>query len=936
MRSCKVQATQLSSRAVVPRFRNSYGNPHLINWRAPPRRRTPLASATFDASLLEDPSITVLPANRLARGLGAHTLLFKPPAASADSQIPSSPFGIRMLNWVQLITTPTADTGGTSILLHFDNQRYVFGRVGEGTQRAMVQRKVALNKVEDFFISGVVNWQNCGGLLGAILTLADILSSARENSQAQQAEKKKKKAAKTSLVSDTTISRLSLHGGKNLTHLLATSRRFIFRKGLPLKPHEIRDDPRAVNDANNEPDYQDNNIKVWYMPVESDQATPGSRKRSHDEFNGSESAPTQKGRSAPASEETPELVETVVTQMFNSDWSMDALVETTLHKAKLPAKIFVRDQNGHIQVYTGPLPGGQTEVPDMPVLVRQPWPGAMVESLPPTKPSRHSMCYITRGHDRRGKFNPKEAEKYGVAKVDYKLLTSGQNATGKDGVVVTPDMVLDETVPGKGFAVIDLPDSSFVDSLVKRSEWSNDEIMKGICVIFWILGPGVVHDARIQQFMAGKAEIRHIVSAPDTSPNMLALESVATQAFKLHSIDPDRFPLPQFTNDRSLSGSPTMSTTSTFEVGRTGKTVQFAPTFLHQDDKVVPFPDIQKLASNDLGKDVRSEVEQLTQEARARIADPEFLAKIEKVESNIPNRDAEIITLGTGSALPSKYRNVSATLVRVPGYGNYLFDCGENTLGQLQRVFGNELPAVMRDLKAIWISHLHADHHLGTASVIRSWNEETLKFEATSDVEDYGYSRIVPSVFQAAGPGAKICRPHQLTTQQTAAFGLQEIRACFVSHCFGAMATVFEWPSGLKIAYSGDCRPSDAFVEIGRDSTVLIHESTFEDELQGDAVAKKHSTMGEAIAVGRRMNARRILLTHFSQRYQKIPLWEGDLDVTDGEEGMRSGTGDVGRKKRDEVILVGFDYMRVRVGDFRKAQAFLPTLQKLFEDVGHQ
>ena len=52
---------------------------------------------------------------------------------------------------------------------------------------------------------------------------------------------------------------------------------------------------------------------------------------------------------------------------------------------------------------------------------------------------------------------------------------------------------------------------------------------------------------------------------------------------------------------------------------------------------------------------------------------------------------------------------------------------------------------------------------------------------------------------------------------------------------------------------------------------MLLHEATFDDELIGDAEAKKHSTTSEAIGVGVAMGAKRILLTHFSQRYQKIP-----------------------------------------------------------------
>ena len=52
---------------------------------------------------------------------------------------------------------------------------------------------------------------------------------------------------------------------------------------------------------------------------------------------------------------------------------------------------------------------------------------------------------------------------------------------------------------------------------------------------------------------------------------------------------------------------------------------------------------------------------------------------------------------------------------------------------------------------------------------------------------------------------------------------------------------------------------------------MLLHEATFDDELKSDAIAKKHSTTSEAIGVGVAMEARRVILTHFSQRYQNLP-----------------------------------------------------------------
>lgn len=44
--------------------------------------------------------------------------------------------------------------------------------------------------------------------------------------------------------------------------------------------------------------------------------------------------------------------------------------------------------------------------------------------------------------------------------------------------------------------------------------------------------------------------------------------------------------------------------------------------------------------------------------------------------------------------------------------------------------------------------------------------------------------------------------------------------------------------------------PCDRLIETGRDSTLLIHEATLEDTAVEMALAKGHSTFGQAIDVG--------------------------------------------------------------------------------------
>ena len=72
--------------------------------------------------------------------------------------------------------------------------------------------------------------------------------------------------------------------------------------------------------------------------------------------------------------------------------------------------------------------------------------------------------------------------------------------------------------------------------------------------------------------------------------------------------------------------------------------------------------------------------------------------------------------------------------------------------------------------------------------------------------------------------------------------------------------------------YSGDTRPCRALQEAGKACTLLIHEATFEPELIDHARSKKHSTTEEALQVAASMRAYRTILTHFSQRYCKVPV----------------------------------------------------------------
>ncbi|KAJ5642394.1 hypothetical protein N7490_006394 [Penicillium lividum] len=983
--------------------------------------------------------------------------------------------------YYEVITTPTADTPGTALSLHYPDKRYIFGQLSEGTQRACTERGVRIASLSDVFITGRTEWANTGGLIGIILTLADAIASGNAAAEDENRKKAMRRAANQALpknkagaistapvAEDIAIekSHLTIHGTTNLTHTLATARRFVFRKGTPLYTKEY-DTESVAKQARNEaedpfetPTWSDANIKVWALPIKPfsptnfDMPTPARpkspRKRSLDEFQ--ESDEPKSG----VDQRTADTMvrQSVVTDMFNSTWKMDALIETPLAEVKMPAAMFIRNpETKDMEPYNGPKPGEDLPLPDIKVFVRQPWPGAKVDSLPPTSPSNDALCYIVRNHDIRGKFEIAKARELLVPKGPaYAALTRGESVQSEDGKTITADMVLGPSRLGKGLAIMDLPSVEYVESLINRPEWKSPAVTTELQSFVWILGPGVGDHPKLREFVATFPHCEHTVSSTDYCPNYLALRSTGEASVRLARLKGDSYSIPVHDNvtlpqNRALlprsAPAPHALQNSPFKRLDPGLVIDMEPEFKLNKDEVVPHLNTAKTIFQ-----IPKAVEQRMSVIRSRVAKPKFQQHLEYIRKDLPGGDAEIVALGTGSSSPSKYRNVSATLVYAPGSGYYLLDCGENTLGQLERVFEPEkLREVFQNLRMIWISHLHADHHLGTASVIKAWYnvnfgpdakpaahpetdlakilQEKRLFVASDEmmitwleeyasVENFGFDKVLPlsahpeasqtsivtkftyrhtqhggPPFGRDAPGKTILDFNDdsspLTPLLKASTGLTDVLTTHVKHCRGALALSLVFPDGFKVSYSGDCRPSDKFASIGRDSTVLIHEATFQDDMVGSAIAKRHSTAGEAIEIGRRMGARSILLTHFSQRYQKIAhvdqqtgtLAHDDIsstkkaataaqkklnniaDIPFDDPVDEPATIESGAKLLDDImfpskarpplprsqtqiprentpVAAAMDYMRIKVRDLALAQAYAPALEKLIEVMERQ
>ena len=136
--------------------------------------------------------------------------------------------------------------------------------------------------------------------------------------------------------------------------------------------------------------------------------------------------------------------------------------------------------------------------------------------------------------------------------------------------------------------------------------------------------------------------------------------------------------------------------------------------------------------------------------------------------------DVELAFLGTGSSAPAKYRNVSGIFLDVAvkktkdafadededtrGSRAAMFmDVGEGTLGQMVRAYGEEgAKDRLRRLRVAWISHIHADHHVGLVSVLAARREALREeWEARREKNESSPSereRFAPPPLLVVGP----------------------------------------------------------------------------------------------------------------------------------------------------------------------------------------
>jgi ribonuclease Z len=327
---------------------------------------------------------------------------------------------------------------------------------------------------------------------------------------------------------------------------------------------------------------------------------------------------------------------------------------------------------------------------------------------------------------------------------------------------------------------------------------------------------------------------------------------------------------------------------------------------------------------------------------------------VDNDNSNGNDSKAELIMTGTGSAIPCKHRNVTGMCLRMDNGQGIMLDIGEGSVGQLLRASlfisgcdkesGRQQALLLKSIQAAWVSHPHADHHLGLLrlltdrqSAMRSRDNSVaagddvpLLVIAPPPILDFlrEYEQIDPRIASSYIPldcreivhdpdRPRLSLPSTIKDNPLVmGGGISRLEAIPVSHCPFSFAVVLEGTSFGTVAYSGDCRPSARFAERARNADLLIHEATFEDGMEAEATMKRHSTVGEAIKVAQEMRAKQLVLTHFSQRYPKIPPL-----VT----GSAAG-GDI-------PVIFAFDFMALTPSNLNVASSLTPAMRNLYPEV---
>jgi ribonuclease Z len=266
--------------------------------------------------------------------------------------------------------------------------------------------------------------------------------------------------------------------------------------------------------------------------------------------------------------------------------------------------------------------------------------------------------------------------------------------------------------------------------------------------------------------------------------------------------------------------------------------------------------------------------------------------------------------LGTADQIPSKDRNHSAILLTYEGE-NILVDCGEGTQRQFRKADLNPCK-----ITRILITHWHGDHVLGLPGVLstlalsgyskelyiygprgtKKFVEELFKvfnfqrqykiiveevmgkFFETKDfylVAEKMEHGVPCNAYSFVKKGQwKIDKKKLDKAKILPGPHLQKLKEGkdLVYECKKYKAKYFTFKdSDIKVSFVLDTKNNSRIGSFVKDADVFICESSFSHELKDQANEHFHMTAKWAGEIAKKSKVKKLVLTHISQRYEKIP-----------------------------------------------------------------
>jgi ribonuclease Z len=277
--------------------------------------------------------------------------------------------------------------------------------------------------------------------------------------------------------------------------------------------------------------------------------------------------------------------------------------------------------------------------------------------------------------------------------------------------------------------------------------------------------------------------------------------------------------------------------------------------------------------------------------------------------------DMRLVFLGTSSAVPTASRGLSS-IALIRGAEVLLFDAGEG----MQRNFMKAGLGINRKMK-IFITHMHADHCVGLLGLLQTMglqgreksvyiygeprleeflreNMRIINFRLTFDIivrkieksgvvvkeKDYQISccETLHSVPSFAYCLEEFDRPGTFNILEAKRLGIPEgelygklqhgQNIIYGGEMIKSTHVVGPPRRGRKIGISGDTRPTDKLARFFKDCDILVFESTYGRDKQEKAIENGHSTAAEAATIAKKAEVDKLLLTHFSARYDETSL----------------------------------------------------------------